>query len=167
MHCWKLDPKKKKRQLASTFFQQVFACVDICSHPHPVETKLKPRLVGSQHFWQAGWRWVTLVYLALVVLIGLVNRIFHKRSDGLEQFLFGVGKGMHSFRPFKGDFCTAGPQQPNGFFCLPALFVPVFLVQMHFVPRRPLIPSFVLLSLQDANGFECSFSCCKEFNYRA
>lgn len=176
LHCWsqrryallKVGPKKKRKwQLASTFFQQVFACVDICSHPHPVETKLKPWLVGSQHFWQAGWRWVTLVYLALVVLIGLVNRIFHKRSDGLEQFLFGVGKGMHSFRSFKGDFCTAGPQQPNSFFCLPALFVPVFLVQMHFVPRRPLIPSFVLLSLQDASGFERSFGCCKEFNYRA
>lgn len=110
---------------------------------------------------------MTLVYLALVVLIGLVNRIFHKRSDGLEQFLSGVGKGMRSFHSFKGDFCTAGPQQPNSFFCLPALFVSLFLVQMHFVPRRPLIPPFVSLSLQDPSSFERSFGCCKEFNYRA
>lgn len=37
------------------------------------------------------------VYLAVVVLIGLVNRIFHKRSDGLEQYLFGVRRGMCLF----------------------------------------------------------------------
>lgn len=102
--------------------------------------------------------------LALVVLTGLVNRIFHKRSDGLEQFFFGASKGMRSFRSFKGDLCTAGPQQPNSFFCLPELFVSVFLVQMHSGPRRPLIASFVLLSLQDPKGFKRSFGCCKEFN---
>lgn len=52
-------------------------------------------------------------------------------------------------------------------FCLPALFVSVFLVQMHSGPGRPLIASFVLLSLQDPKGFKRSFGCCKEFNYRA
>lgn len=64
------------------------------------------------------------MYLAPVVLTGLVNRLFHKRSDGLEQFLFGASKGMHSFRYFKGDLCTAEPQQPNSFFvCQHSLFL--------------------------------------------
>lgn len=63
-----------------------------------------------------------------VVLIGLVNRIFHKRTIGLEQFLFSVRRGMCLFETLKGDFCAAWLQQPNGFFCLPALFVFLFLV---------------------------------------
>lgn len=66
----------------------------------------------------------SLVYLAMVVLIGLVNRIFHKRSDGLEQFLFSARRGMCLFHSLKGDFWAAWLQQPNSFFvCQHSLFL--------------------------------------------
>lgn len=129
-----------KWQLVSMFFQQVFACVDI-AHILTLWRQSWSH-VGLQRLWQAGWGRVTLVYLAMVVLIGLVNRIFHKRSDGLEQFLFGARKGMCLFHSLKGGFCAAQLQQPNSFFCLPALFVSVFIVWMHLVPR-PLVLPFV------------------------
>lgn len=54
----------------------------------------------------------SLVYSAVVVLIGLVNRIFHKRSNGPEQFLFCSSRGMCLFHFLKGG---AGLQQPNSF----------------------------------------------------
>lgn len=75
-----------------------------CSHPRPA--KSKPRLVGLQLLWQTGWG------KAVVVLIGLVNRIFHKRSNGPEQFLFCPSRGMCLFHFLKGG---AGLQQPNSF----------------------------------------------------
>lgn len=70
----------------------------------------------------------SLVYLAAVVLIGLVNRIFHKRSDGLEQFLFCARKGMRSFHSLKGDFCSAPAAAAKQLFvCQRSLFL-LFLV---------------------------------------
>lgn len=88
----------------------------------------------------------SLVYLAMVVLIGLVNRIFHKRSDGLEQFLFCARKGMCLFHSLKGDFCAARLQQPNSFLSASTLCFCVFSVNA-FVPRRHLILSFVFVTL--------------------
>ena len=87
----------------------------------------------------------SLVYLAMVVLIGLVNRIFHKRSDGLEQFLFGASGGMCLFHSLKGDFCVAWLQQPNSFLSASILCFCVFSVNA-FVPRKHLILSFVFVS---------------------
>lgn len=87
----------------------------------------------------------SLVYLAMVVLISLVNRIFHKRSDGLEQFLFCERRGMCLFHSLKGDFCVARLRQPNSFLCASTLCFCVFSVNA-FVPRRELILSFVFVA---------------------
>lgn len=82
-----------------------------CSHPDPA--KSKPRLVGLQLLLTDGvGKGDSLVYSAVVVLIGLVNRIFHKRSNGPEQFLFCPSRGMCLFHFLKGG---AGLQQPNSF----------------------------------------------------
>lgn len=88
----------------------------------------------------------SLVYLAMVALIGLVNRIFHKRSDGLEQFLFCARKGMCLFHSLKGDFCAARLRQPNSFLSASTLCFCVFSVNA-FVPGRHLILSFVFVTL--------------------
>ncbi len=87
----------------------------------------------------------SLVYLAMVVLIGLVNRIFHKRSDGLEQFLFCARGGMCLFHALKGDFCVARLWQPNSFLSAGTLCFCVFSVNA-FVLRKHLILSFVFVS---------------------
>lgn len=117
-----------------------------CSHPPPAKTKLRPWLVALQLLWQAGQgRADSLVYLAMVVLIGLVNRIFHKRSDGLEQFLFCTSRGMCLFHPLKGDFCVARLQQPNSFLSASTLCFWVFSVNA-LVPRRHLPLSFAFVS---------------------
>lgn len=88
-------------------FQVLSTGVCLCLHcSHPCPAKSKPRLVGLQLLWQTGWG------KAVVVLIGLVNRIFHKRSNGPEQFLFCPSRGMCLFHFLKGG---AGLQQPNSF----------------------------------------------------
>lgn len=60
------------------------------------------------------------VRAAAVVLIGLVNRIFHKRSDGPEQFLFSVRNGMRLFLSLKSDSCSGSGCAAKQPFCLPA-----------------------------------------------
>lgn len=111
----------------------------------------------------------SLVYLAMVVLIGLVNRIFHKRSDGLEQFLFCARRGMCLFHSLKGDFCVARLRRPNSFLSASTLCFCVFLCQCictkkasHFLFCLCLsLPSY----LQCLKGFKHSFCCCIEYNY--
>lgn len=141
MHCWKVGPRW---QLVSTSFQQVFACV------HTAHILTLQRQSWSWRCWfttsltdRVG-KSDSLVYLAMVVLIGLVNRIFHKRSDGLEQFLFCARRGMCLFHSLKGDFCVAQLWQPNSFLSASTLCFCVFSVNT-FVPRRHLILSFVFV----------------------
>lgn len=128
------------------FSTGVYLCLH-CSHPHPCEHKVEAvacwftaSLTGRVE------KGDSLVYLAMVVLISLVNRIFHKRSDGLEQFLFYARKGMCLFHPLKGDFCVVRLQQPNSFLSASALCFCVFSVNA-FGPRGDLILSFFCLCL--------------------
>lgn len=139
-----------KWQLVSTSFQQVFTCVYIAHILTAAKTKLK--LVGLQLLLTGRvGKGDSLVYLAMVVLIGRVNRIFHKRSDGLEQFLFGARRGMCLFHSLKGDFCVARLRRPNSFLSASTLCFCVFSVNA-FVPRRDLILSFVLVSPSCSEG---------------
>lgn len=92
------------------------------------------------------WKRDSLVYLAMVVLISFVNRIFHKRSDGLERFLFYARRGMCLFHSFKGDFCVVRLQQPNSFLSASTLCFCVFSLNA-FGRRRDLILSLFCLCL--------------------
>lgn len=84
------------------------------------------------------------VCLAAVVLIGLVNRIFQKRSDGPEQFLFSARKGMRLFHSLKGDFCSgSGCGGQTAFLSASNSLFLLFFSLNAFAPRRNLILSFV------------------------
>lgn len=104
----KVEPKMAVR--FHLFSTGVYLCPH-CSYPHSAQDKVE---AVSCWFWGFIDRRVeragSLVYLAMVVLIGLVNRIFHKRSNGLEQFVFSAKRGMCLFHSLKGDFCAAAKQ---------------------------------------------------------
>lgn len=75
--------------------------------------------------------------LAVFVLLSLVNRIFHKRSDGLEQFLFYARRGMCLFHLF------SRLRRPNSVLSASTLCFSVFSVNA-FELRRDLIPGLCL-----------------------
>lgn len=139
-------------QPLSTSFQQVFACVDTAHVLAPARRQSwnQGLLVYSvfdrrgRLGWEEGWLHRVCVCLAVVVLIGLVNRIFHKRSDGPEQFLFSARKGMRLFHSLKSDLCSgSGSGGQTAFFVRQQVFVSVVFSVNAFAPRRNLILSFV------------------------
>lgn len=158
-----------KWQSVSTSFQQVFTCVHIAHILTPAKTKSKLWLVALQLLWQAGvGEGHSAVYLAMVVLIGLVNWIFHKRSDGLEQFLFCARRGMCLFHSLWKVTCVLHGYGSQTAFCPPALFVSVFLVWTHLHREGISFCLFVFVSLlfspRHLKGFKHRFIAVKLSN---
>lgn len=89
-------------------FNRLFTCVYAADIGTLLRQKPKPKRVALQLLWLAGWGKVTLLCIKLgLLLLGLVRRIFHKRSNGLERVLFCPSRGMCLFHNLKCVFCAA------------------------------------------------------------
>lgn len=110
-------------QFVSISFQQVFTYVLHPSCPHPLRQSWTLCWLSQAFSWDENGDF--FVYLAVIVLIRLDYRIFHKRSDGQEKFSFCLRIVMQRVRALKGDFCVSWPHWWTSF-CLAAFFVLCF-----------------------------------------